>query len=1405
MKDAMDKTLHYDVECYPNITFIGFLDDSTEEFTVVNCDGSDESVEKIKELITGATIVGYNSTNYDLPMMRACCKGLSPEDLYKVSGKLISADDDPRNKPNEVLGIDLPFLRHFDLKKITYDYKDRHKSLKEWGIELNHPTLRELPYDPHQPVTSEQVEELKRYNLNDLQITKSLHRHLDDEINLRLSIMDEFGVEDPNIWRSKIGKIVLESEYRKLDPDAKLYKKRAEGYQKVSFPLTSILPVDPIFENPEAEEVYQAIRRSTVTKEWDEDAEKPYVREYYTDGDGNNHKEYQGKALGQTFTFGFGGLHTVDGPKILRREEGWIISDFDVASYYPSLMVEYGLVPPSVEKIKFKQVLSKMREQRVAYKKTDPFRATALKIAINSIFGNLGNTWSWLSDPRTFYSVTIGGQVMLLHLADCLYSAGCEIISANTDGVMVRYRQQNEVAVKQAADEWSKNFKMSLERTDYDLLVRKSVNDYFAVSTDGKVKQKGSTFKSDGKTVPIIPKALVEYFVNGTPIEKTIGYGDVYDYLIGFKSSSGFKLYHKNEEVGKIARYYYSTSRKGLYKKKGDRTMVVQKAQSVSLMMDVESPNLPEDIELDQYLDIVRDHIFSIEETRFCDDSGDVAESLRMVGLTPLQQVGKKNPTGVKLSDPDSVRSFSTENVAGLGVVTGKAYKTLCIDVDAPERVPEDTWKILEANPTFTIWRGERNYRGRRKLIYRYSGDDIKVTGPKRSETLSAEGWEAFYGCQNVQVYGLHPSGDEYAFDGCPVDPSPELIEKLRTFYGSKTKRKKPVRNILSDTPATDEELDFDDEVRGFTPTDAITRSDRESEKLRKIWAGWIAEDPDKWLNTLSGWYNEISGEDIDWSTEEGNPLKTTTYCHFEGHSSKVSHRDLTIEFKPDDEFPLKINCWHNSCAEDHRTISNQILSRLYDQARRTLVKPVAEKVKDPTNVDDSLVTIDVGLLPPQLVAFAKGLEKNAPFIGFSSCLYAAITTAGQILGKRVNWPNPSKPTYPNVWTVIIAPSGSSKSDLVWNVEEVVEPTLLFADSTMAGVLNNYGKLFDPKGKNSAEKEEEAHRIETEQRSDLSSTMFLCDETTDTLLSLVGGQNTTPENFHKLNVVNIIDLWDSGKTIRHTRGAQTGTRYLFDHSTCFLGLTQITSWVDMVEHDRLYQKGFTQRFLTVDPGSLNPVNIPDVGAKLWSDLPKALGDAHPDNLLRRYKSRKKMWYDPTTGRIREPAKDIFDRIGELLQTHPLWNEFCDQMVEDTVKSSRSKFLMNAGRIAMVLDVFAPDEREKNLKAAVELVLAAAVGYRRTVTGDRGTSQELMTLYQLIVKGVKRESSKGSAYTIRKLWKNVKHRFERRSEFDDLVAYLAEEKHINIVKPRSNSITIELGKIPLESNRIKKIK
>lgn len=221
----------------------------------------------------------------------------------------------------------------------------------------------------------------------------------------------------------------------------------------------------------------------------------------------------------------------------------------DVASLYPSLMIEYNYQSRNIaDPNKYREI----RDMRLKYKhEKNPLQAP-LKIVLNGTYGAMKDKHNNLYDPRQANNVCVAGQLLLLDLIEHL-EPYCEIIQSNTDGILIKLRDIDDYdLIDDIAFEWERRTRLTLEFDQYHKVYQKDVNNYVLVDYDGKMKSKGKYVKklSDlDYDLPIVNKAMVNFMVDGVVPEQTIGEcEDLKEFQKIVKVSSKYwKGYHNGE------------------------------------------------------------------------------------------------------------------------------------------------------------------------------------------------------------------------------------------------------------------------------------------------------------------------------------------------------------------------------------------------------------------------------------------------------------------------------------------------------------------------------------------------------------------------------------------------------------------------------------------------------------------------------------------------------------------------------------------------------------------------------------------------------------------------------------------------------------------------------------------
>jgi hypothetical protein len=226
---------------------------------------------------------------------------------------------------------------------------------------------------------------------------------------------------------------------------------------------------------------------------------------------------------------GVGGLHSNESGVTHIADDSFVLRDHDVESYYPRLIEYLGIYPPQIGPA-FSDIYVGWIYRRIAAKhEGDKKTANSLKITLNGTFGKLGSPYSIFYAPQELLNVTITGQLSLLMLIERLELYGIPVISANTDGIVLKCPRELEWLADEIIAAWERETCFKTERTDYSATYSRDVNSYIAVKTDGEIKLKGAFAPAEpgasgwpNPTGQICVDAMVEYLTKGVQIEHTI-------------------------------------------------------------------------------------------------------------------------------------------------------------------------------------------------------------------------------------------------------------------------------------------------------------------------------------------------------------------------------------------------------------------------------------------------------------------------------------------------------------------------------------------------------------------------------------------------------------------------------------------------------------------------------------------------------------------------------------------------------------------------------------------------------------------------------------------------------------------------------------------------------------------
>lgn len=576
----LDNLVVFDCEVYPNYFLVAFKQLSTGKTKLFATDDKLREVEitAIKNILTKRTVFGFNSRNYDVPVLAYALKGHSTEHIYQLSKSIIESGDPGWMTLNNHGLSWQDHWKHFDIAEPSPGVMI---SLKLYGARLHSKRLQDLPYDPHMELDAAQMGEVARYCINDLDTTIDLYNEVKDRIGLRADLSERYKVDLMSKSDAQIAEAVIKARLGGNPKRPNIPKDVTYRYDVPEFIR---------FKTDELNDVLALIRE----------------HDFELDGKGSiklpDALSKKSICIGTTqYQLGVGGLHSKESKQVVVTDENTILADRDVTSYYPSIILQQGLYPKQLSK-RFLSVYEDIVNERLAAKaKGDKLVAESLKIVINGSFGKFGNKYSILYSPKLLMQVTLTGQLALLMLIERIEAAGMRVVSANTDGFVTLMNKDQYDDYDYICFSWEIDTGFALEETRYRALYSRDVNNYLAIKEDGSHKGKG-VFVTDsiGKNpmAEICAQAVIEYLKHGDSINDHIrSCNDIKQFLCVRKVTGGAQW--RDEYLGKVVRWYYSTD--------GDPIKYVKNGNKVSMsdgakpLMDLTA--LPDDIDYKKYCD----------------------------------------------------------------------------------------------------------------------------------------------------------------------------------------------------------------------------------------------------------------------------------------------------------------------------------------------------------------------------------------------------------------------------------------------------------------------------------------------------------------------------------------------------------------------------------------------------------------------------------------------------------------------------------------------------------------------------------------------------------------------------------------------------------------------------------
>lgn len=546
---------------------------------------------------------GYNNLHYDNPVINYIIEYehvLAEKPVLVITNSIFNLSREITNSGENIEKWKRwkyqVWFDSFDILTMLYSNKLR-VGLKEIQVTMQYKNVQEFVCDWSKPLPIEDFDSMIDYNINDIESTSALLDRCKKDIDLRLAIEDEYGVKVLSKDGVNIGMKILTHKYLEKTGLTWWDIKDLRSPQAY-IPLKDVILPFIKYDSPILKSVLDEMKTQVVSP-----GRKGYEKNFVFGG--------------LRYTVGVGGIHSKNDPEIIIPAEDEMLIDIDVASLYPSMLIEYGFYPKHLGP-EFLEVYSQIRSERIEAKHNgDKIKDSTLKLALNGLSGNLQNEHNFCYSPFAVMQIRINGQLLLLMLAEKLVELGCRIVQANTDGLFVLLKKSIYDKVNIVCREWEQLTKLTLEEDRFEAMYQYAINDYIAVKEGyakkkhefrdftavmdpktgdhikyGATNAKGETYRNmdeirkdyiktkgmfitevllgKGLSPKIIPEAIIKYFVDGIPVEDTVkGCTDIKKFLMSEKTGKQWHVEYMNQEIQRTNRFYASTDGAYLWKWKG--------------------------------------------------------------------------------------------------------------------------------------------------------------------------------------------------------------------------------------------------------------------------------------------------------------------------------------------------------------------------------------------------------------------------------------------------------------------------------------------------------------------------------------------------------------------------------------------------------------------------------------------------------------------------------------------------------------------------------------------------------------------------------------------------------------------------------------------------------------------
>ena len=524
----------YDTEVFAYDWIVVFKETETEEYTTIHNDN-----EALKQYLEDDVLyVSFNGKHYDQFIIKAIACDFSPQEIKALNDFIIGGGR----------GWEYAPLKDFYFRFNNVDIRDDVQpglSLKaiegHMGMDIQE---TEVSFDLDRPLTKDELLQTVCYCIHDVDTTHELMRLREDYLKTKKNLGKRAGIDEAKSLAATNAKLTA----MMLRAERKEWNDGREYVYPENLDITVIpKPVLDFFETIHDMSIPDDVLFKT---------------------------SFEIEIGGMLCKYAWGGVHGSLTGYHEEATENRVIQNRDVSSLYPSLIEIYNYLSRNVPDPELFYAIKRDRIQ--AKHNGDKQTAKDLKLPLNTVSGAQENRYNDLYDPLPTRSLRISGQLFLTVLTMRLLNAckTIKLLNLNTDGLMYSIDKSELALADEIAHAWETETKFELEVDDIQKVWIKDVNNLLMIKTNGDVKTVGGYLNhgisvkgawSINNNMVIVKKALIEYFVHGTPVEDTINDStNILEFQIIAKAGAKYReAYHIVDDehipVQKVNRVYATT------------------------------------------------------------------------------------------------------------------------------------------------------------------------------------------------------------------------------------------------------------------------------------------------------------------------------------------------------------------------------------------------------------------------------------------------------------------------------------------------------------------------------------------------------------------------------------------------------------------------------------------------------------------------------------------------------------------------------------------------------------------------------------------------------------------------------------------------------------------------------